>query len=98
MIKVLIQNNKAHEIFEGEIPAFSPAFLENVVEYEGTVTVGDNWDGTTFSTPAPYVPTYQEARRAEYPSIEDQLDDIFHNGVDGWKLTIQAIKDKYPKV
>lgn len=40
---------------------------------------------------------YQHNRAAEYPSIEDQLDDIFHNGVDGWKSTIQAIKDKYPK-
>ena len=40
---------------------------------------------------------YQHNRAAEYPSIEDQLDDIFHNGIDGWKSTIQAIKDKYPK-
>ena len=40
---------------------------------------------------------YQHNRAEEYPSIEDQLDDIFHNGIDGWKTTIQAIKDKYPK-
>ena len=40
---------------------------------------------------------YQGQRKAEYPSIEDQLDDIYHNGVDGWKTTIKAIKDKYPK-
>ena len=39
-----------------------------------------------------------EARKNEYPSIEDQLDDLFHNGFDGWKTSIQAIKDKYPKV
>ena len=36
-------------------------------------------------------------RRNDYPSIEDQLDDIYHNGIDGWKATIKAIKDKYPK-
>ena len=36
-------------------------------------------------------------RRAEYPNIADQLDDIFHNGIDGWKATIQVTKDKYPK-
>lgn len=41
--------------------------------------------------------TYAEKRQAEYPSIEDQLDDIYHNGIDGWKGTIKAIKDKYPK-
>ena len=40
---------------------------------------------------------YQRNRRSEYPSIVDQLDDIYHNGIDGWKTTIKAIKDKYPK-
>jgi hypothetical protein len=36
-------------------------------------------------------------RALAYPSIPDQLDDIFHNGLDGWKATIQETKDKYPK-
>ena len=40
---------------------------------------------------------YQRDRAAEYPSIVDQLDDIYHNGIDGWKITIKAVKDKYPK-
>jgi len=40
---------------------------------------------------------FQGQRKAEYPSIEDQLDDIYHNGIAGWKTTIKAIKDKYPK-
>ena len=40
---------------------------------------------------------YQRDRAAEYPSIKDQLDDMYHNGVDGWKTTIKAVKDKYPK-
>ena len=40
---------------------------------------------------------YQRNRESEYPSIEDQLDDLYHNGIDGWKSTIKAIKDKYPK-
>lgn len=41
--------------------------------------------------------TYKYQRAAEYPSIADQLDKIFHDGIDGWKETIQAVKDKYPK-
>ena len=41
--------------------------------------------------------SYKSKRRAEYPSTPEQLDDIFHNGIDGWKATIKAIKDKYPK-
>ena len=40
---------------------------------------------------------YQRKRVAEYPSIADQLDDLYHNGIDGWKTTIKTIKDKYPK-
>jgi hypothetical protein len=41
--------------------------------------------------------TYKFQRAAEYPSIVDQLDKIFHDGIDEWKETIQAVKDKYPK-
>ena len=40
---------------------------------------------------------YQYKRRAEYPSVVDQLDDIYHNGIDGWKTTIKAVKDKHSK-
>ena len=40
---------------------------------------------------------YQRDRVKVYPSIEEQLDDLYHNGIDGWKKTIKAIKDKYPK-
>ena len=40
---------------------------------------------------------YQRNRKAEYPSMADQLDDIYHNGIDGWKATIKTTKDKYPK-
>jgi len=40
---------------------------------------------------------YQRDRATEYPSVVDQLDDIYHNGIDAWKATIKATKDKYPK-
>ena len=40
---------------------------------------------------------YQRKRAKEYPSIADQLDDLYHNGIDGWKATIKTTKDKYPK-
>ena len=40
---------------------------------------------------------YQRDRAIAYPSIADQLDDLYHNGIDGWKATIKTIKDKYPK-
>jgi hypothetical protein len=40
---------------------------------------------------------YKHKRESEYPEIVDQLDDIYHNGIDGWKATIKVVKDKYPK-
>ena len=40
---------------------------------------------------------YQRDRAEAYPPMTDQLDDIYHNGIDAWKATIKAVKDKYPK-
>lgn len=40
---------------------------------------------------------YKNKRLAEYPSWNEQLDNIYHNGVDAWKADIKKIKDKYPK-
>ena len=42
-------------------------------------------------------PSYADLRRPEYPPIEDQLDKIYHSGVNAWKAQIKEIKDKYPK-
>ena len=40
---------------------------------------------------------YQRDRANEYPSIADQLDKIYHSGIDEWKKVIKATKDKFPK-
>jgi hypothetical protein len=41
---------------------------------------------------------YKELRAKEYPSIADQLDYIYHNGIDAWKKDmIDPVKTKYPK-
>jgi hypothetical protein len=40
---------------------------------------------------------YARKRKAEYPSIEEQLDKIYNDGIDAWKVVIKATKDKYPK-
>tara|TARA_B100000963_G_C22439993_1_gene586118 strand:+ start:425 stop:757 length:333 start_codon:yes stop_codon:yes gene_type:complete len=56
---------------------------------DGLKALQDAWDLENDS--------YKSQRKAEYPSIEDQLDTIYHSGVAGWKTSIKAIKDKYPK-
>ena len=40
---------------------------------------------------------YARNRATEYPAITDQLDEIYHNGIDSWKAVIKITKDKYPK-
>jgi len=40
---------------------------------------------------------YQRNRKKEYPSIPDQLDTLYHSGLDAWKAEIKTVKDKYPK-
>ena len=40
---------------------------------------------------------YKDQRAAAYPSIPDQLDQIYHEGIDAWKETISAVKAEYPK-
>ena len=63
-------------------------FVEDVVGIGTTCVEGADYVGVT---------SYTEARAAEYPRIEEQLDNIYHNGIDAWKADIKAIKDKYPK-
>lgn len=41
---------------------------------------------------------YKRQRKSEYPNWGEQLDYIYHNGVDAWKADIvDPIKTKYPK-
>ena len=40
---------------------------------------------------------YKYQRAQAYPSIADQLDTIYHEGIDAWKAQIAAVKQEYPK-
>ena len=62
-------------------------FIQDVAEHGYDIVEG----------PDVVQPSYADLRRLEYPSIEDQLDKIYHSGVAAWKKDIKAIKDKYPK-
>jgi len=39
---------------------------------------------------------YRDKRREAYPPIGDQLDKIYHHGIDAWKADIKMIKDQFP--
>ncbi len=71
---------------------------------------GDDYSGLTWLSEDISKPTkaellswvdpnaYKAKRAAEYPSFADQFDLLFHGGIEAWKASIQAVKDKYPKV
>ena len=63
-------------------------FVTDIYE-QGTGIV----EGADIQTEIPYT----AARVVEYPPIKDQLDKIYHSGIDAWKADIKVIKDKYPK-
>jgi hypothetical protein len=41
---------------------------------------------------------WADIRAKAYGDISEQLDTIFHKGIDGWKAKVQAVKAKYPKI
>ena len=63
-------------------------FVEDIYTHGLAIVEGADYVGVT---------TYTDARVAEYPPIVDQLDKIYHEGIDAWKSDIKVIKDKYPK-
>jgi len=40
---------------------------------------------------------YKYLRIEEYPTIEEQLDMLYHGSLTSWRAEIKKIKDKYPK-
>ena len=63
-------------------------FIEDTYTHGIGIVEGADYVGVT---------TYTEARAVEYPPIVDQLDKIYHSGIDAWKADIKVIKDKYAK-
>ena len=63
-------------------------FVDDIYEKGLGIVDGADYVGVT---------TYTDARAAEYPPIVDQLDKIYHSGIDAWKADIKVIIDKYPK-
>lgn len=47
--------------------------------------------------PVDEIPEYVLKRRAAYPAIEDQLDLIYHGGLEAWREVIAGVKTSIPK-
>ena len=85
--KVLLQNNSDGNgsfIASWDYDIAQPT-AEQIASYE---TAGNT---------AEALQTVLNNRANDYPSIADQLDKIYHSGIDEWKKVIKATKDKFPK-
>ena len=85
--KVLLQNNSDGNgvfIASWDYDIAQPT-AEQIASYE---TAGNT---------AEALQTVLNNRANDYPSIKDQLDKIYHSGIDEWKKVIKATKDKFPK-
>jgi len=93
MYKIYKSGNRYSLQIEGKSIPVDPAnrdyqqFIQDVAEQGYDIVEG----------PDVVQPSYADLRRPEYPPIEDQLDKIYHSGVNAWKAQIKEIKDKYPK-
>jgi len=79
--------NKLYWLDDGDDPA---KWLPNC-----TLITDEEADAIRASQVVPL--TYAQKRASEYPSFADQFDLLFHGGINAWKASIQAVKDKYPK-
>lgn len=82
------ENNDLFWLDEGDDPAVWLPNCTQISEQEADAIRSEKFKD---------VLTYSQKRLAEYPSFADQLDLIYHNGIDEWKAVIQAVKNKYPK-
>jgi hypothetical protein len=87
------EGNDRTAFFSTDIPdtyEIKPSADNTAIEARATVILAE-WQVESDAQ------AYARNRKAEYPTIVDQLDDIYHNGIDAWKATIKVTKDKYPK-
>lgn len=92
-----IENNVVVDLWEvTSLDCFEGITLIEAPDFVG---MGASYDGNSFvNPPAPEdTRTYAEKRAQAYPSIADQLDKIYHEGIDAWKAEIAAVKQEYPK-
>ena len=95
----IIQHTDGHEdqVYRKLDRAFIPKNLDNTDYQQFLKDVNEQGIGIVEGPDVLVKEDYATARRKAYGSIEDQLDKIYHKGLDAWKSDILAIKDAIPK-
>ena len=95
--KIIDEETKDCEVGLGTNTTFYKSI--GMTEMDVEQAYNGNWYVEGYAPEKPAL-TYIEKRVAEYPSIEEQLDMIYWdkiNGTDSWVKKITEIKNKYPK-
>tara|TARA_R110000765_G_scaffold326450_1_gene417760 strand:+ start:518 stop:847 length:330 start_codon:yes stop_codon:yes gene_type:complete len=83
---IILQNDGAGDyIHTWNVSGLAKPNDSKIAEYETAGNTAETLNGVL------------NKRAKEYPSIKDQLDKIYHEGIDEWKKVIKAVKDANPK-
>ena len=83
--KVSLQNDGAGDYIKSWTYDIAQPTADQIASYETAGNTAETLSGVL------------NTRRSEYPSIVDQLDKIYHDGIDEWKKVIKKVKDDNPK-
>lgn len=95
-MKALILNNLIVQVVEND-ETFEVHPEMSWIDCPDETTTEWSYSDGNFISPKEVQISYDIHRKYNYPSIQDQLDILFHEGYDGWKKAIQEVKLKYPK-
>ena len=95
-MKALISGNKVVDVVETEFEVHSSLTWMDCPDE----CLAQSWtlvDGVLTAPAEPPAMTYDEKRKAEYPTIEECVHAILDDGLTALQVLRQAVKDKYPK-
>ena len=97
MYKIIISDLGDESIKRISDGAFIPRDSNNKDYQQFVGDISDNGISIVEGATVGVTTAYELARALEYPPLQEQLDKIYHDGIDAWKADIMAIKNKYPK-
>lgn len=99
-MKALIADGTVIQVHNSDFPVAEPWYWVDCPE---DIRDGYMYEDGRFSPPKLHKPSYDYMRRYEYPSLQEQLDMLYHdiknNNLNNgeWINTIDKVKEIYPK-
>ncbi len=90
-------NGERIEMSTEEAKTIRAEWAKNDAEREATAWLKHRTEGKVTSHIDEDGKRVIDSTESGYPPMTDQLDQIYHEGIDAWKATIKAVKDANPK-